>query len=167
VRPHELTIFSEQNLGVPSVTHIFNPKKSTAWPPCNERIDLRGICCQFFTFGAGGQGRNGKVQLRELTTFPHKNELFSDLLFTVTKALPGLHLMNVLIRVEYAVRSLNLVQGDKGGMEVCSCMSSHIFQHKNESVPSVTHLFGLNKCTARFQHNERLICMIYLRFSVG
>ena len=123
MRPHELTIFSEQNLGVPSVTHLFNPKKSTAWPPCNERIDLRGICCQFFTFGAGGQGRNGKVQLRELTIFSHKNEPFSDLLFTVRKALLGLHVMNVLIRVEYAVRSLNLVQGDKGGMEVCSCMS--------------------------------------------
>ena len=63
------------------------------------------------------------MQLRELTNFPHKNEQFSDSLFTVRKALLGLHVMNVLIRVEYAVRSLNLVQGDKGGREVCSCMS--------------------------------------------
>jgi hypothetical protein len=29
------------------------------------------------------------------------------------------------------------------------------FLHKNETVPSVTHLFGLSKSTARSQHTER------------
>ena len=74
MRLHELTFFRHKNESVPSVTHLFNPNKSAAWPLCNERIDLRGICSQFFTFGAGGQGRNGKMQLRELTIFQHKNE---------------------------------------------------------------------------------------------
>jgi hypothetical protein len=40
-----------------------------------------------------------------------------------TKALTGIFIMNMLIRVEYTVDSLIWGQGDKGEMEMCGRMS--------------------------------------------